>query len=377
MSGPAAATILIMIATERVSGPLKGIFQSLRYLDRTRYRPILCLLRARRAEPSDAELEACRYGIAVELLEQSGAFDWRLMGRARRLILEHGTALVQTHGYKTHLLGLYLKRSIGVRWVGFEHGWTAETWRVRLYHRLDWLLRYADRVIAVSDELRLQLRSMGVPESRLLRIHNAVERDEGWATCAPGLFRQAQGIPPDAPLVTVLGRITREKGQRVFLEAFQHVMMQFPQAHAAIVGEGVDEPNVRAIARTLGLGQAVHFVEWQRPVAPVYVDSDAIVIPSLGFEGIPNVMLEAMAAGTPVVATTVGGAEEIATDEAHALLVPPASPEAMAKAIARLLGDKALRDRLVEDARRQIESKHSPAGRAARIAEVYDSVLGR
>jgi glycosyltransferase involved in cell wall biosynthesis len=89
------------------------------------------------------------------------------------------------------------------------------------------------------------------------------------------------------------------------------------------------------------------------------------------------VMLEAMAAGTPVVATTVGGAEEIATDEAHALLVPPASPEAMAKAIARLLGDKALRDRLVEDARRRIESKHSPAGRAARIAEVYDSVLGR
>ncbi len=377
MSEAAPSTILVLIATERVSGPLKGILQCLRYLDRTRYRPVLCLVRGQRAQPSDAEVEAKRCGVPFAVLEQSGAFDWRLMGRVRRLALDHRAVLVQTHGYKTHVLGLFLKRSIGVRWVGFEHGWTAENWRVRLYHRLDWLLRYADRVIAVSDQLRRQVRGMGVPDSRLLRIHNAVERDEGWSTCSPGLFRQSQGIPPDAPLVTVLGRITREKGQRVFLEAFRRVMTQLPQAHAAIVGEGVDEPNVRAIARALDLGQAVRFVEWQRPVAPVYVDSDVIVVPSLAFEGIPNVMLEAMAAGCPVVATTVGGAEEVATNEAHALLVPPASPDAMASAIARLLDDKALRDRLVEGARRRIETNHSPAQRAARIAEVYGSLLGR
>lgn len=377
MSSAPASTILILIATERISGPLKGILQCLRHLDRSRYRPVLCVLRPRRAGPSDAEEEARRCGIPVEVLEQSGAFDWRLMGQARRMALEHGATLVQTHGYKTHVLGLFLKRSVGVRWVGFEHGWTAENWRVRLYHRLDWLLRYADRVIAVSDQLRGQLSRMGVPESRLLRIHNAVERDEGWATCSPGLFRQSQGIPLGAPLITVLGRITREKGQRVFLEAFRRVMTRVPQAHAAIVGEGVDERNLREIARALDLDPVVRFVEWQRGVAPVYVDSDVVVVPSLAFEGIPNVMLEAMAAGCPVVATTVGGAEEIATNEQHALLVPPADPDEMASAIARLLDDKPLRDRLVEGARRRIETNHSPARRAARITEVYGSLLGR
>jgi len=88
-------------------------------------------------------------------------------------------------------------------------------------------------------------------------------------------------------------------------------------------------------------------------------------------------MLEAMAAGCPVVATTVGGAEEIATNEQHALLVPPADPDEMANAIERLLDDKPLRDRLVEGARRRIETNHSPARRAARITEVYGSLLGR
>jgi glycosyltransferase involved in cell wall biosynthesis len=370
-------TILILIATERVSGPLKGILQCWRYLDGGRYRPVFGLVRAKRSERSDAELEARRCGVVYEVLEQSGSFDLSLFLRARRLARKHGATLVQTHGYKTHLLGLFLKRSLGVRWVGFEHGWTAETWRVRLYHRLAWLLRYADRAVAVSEELCRHLRGLGVRESRLLCVHNAVEADEGWAGCPPGLFRQAQDIPLDAPLITVLGRITREKGQRVFLEAFRRVRVQVPQARAAIVGEGVDEQGLRAAARALDLDQAVRFVGWQRPAAPVYVDSDVIVVPSVAFEGIPNVLLEAMAAGRPVVATTVGGATEVAVNEEHALLVPPSAPDAMAAAILRLLHDKPLRDRLVEGGRRRIETHHSPARRAARIADIYGSLLGR
>jgi glycosyltransferase involved in cell wall biosynthesis len=377
MSSASPLTILILVATERVSGPLKGVLQCWQHLDRARYLPVLGLLRARRDEPSDAELEARRRGVACEVLEQSGAFDLGLLGQARRLAVKHGAVLVQTHGYKTHLLGLLLKRSLGLRWVGFEHGWTAESWRVRLYHRLDWLLRYADRAVAVSDDLGRVLRGFGVRESRLLRVHNAVESDEGWTGCPPGLFRQAQGIPLDAPLVTVLGRITREKGQRVFVQAFESVRTRLPQARAAIIGEGVDEQHLHGMVHARGLDHVVHLVAWQRQLAPVYVDTDVLVVPSLAFEGIPNVMLEAMAAGCPVVATTVGGATEVAVNEEHALLVPPSDADAMARAIARLLQDKPLRDRLVEGARRRMETHHSPERRAARIAEMYGSLLGR
>ena len=370
-----ASTILILIATERVSGPLKGIFQYLRHLDRARYRPVLGFIRARRGEPSDAEREAAAQRVPFAVLEQSGAFDWGLVTSVVQLAKEHRAALVQTHAYKTHLLGFLLKREFGLPWIGFAHGWTAETWRVRLYHRLDWLLRYADHTVVVSETLRRQLVSLGVSEPRIVSIHNAVDLDEGWSRCPSGNFRQTHGIPPGVPLIAVVGRISREKGHRVFLDAFSELIAWCPEVHASIIGEGVDAANIRRYAANLGIDARVHFIEWQRSVASVYVDADIIAIPSLS-EGVSNVLLEAMAAGCPVVATAVGGTAEIVTDEQHALLVPASDASAMAKAMVRLLQDKALRERLADLARRHVEAEHSPVRRADRIAGLYGSLLG-
>jgi glycosyltransferase involved in cell wall biosynthesis len=368
-------TVLILTATERVSGPLKGILQYVRHLDAQRYRPLLGLLRARVTAPSDAELEAAAQGVPYVVLEQSGSFDWRLFAAARRLVRAREVALVQTHGYKTHLLGLSLRLTLGLPWIGFEHGFTTETWRVRLYHRLAWLLRYADRAVVVSGRLERQLRRMGVSPSRLVRLHNAVEPDEGDAPLVPGAFRQAHRIPPDVPLVAVIGRISSEKGQRVFLDAFRAASAAVPSAHAVLVGEGPDEAFVAERIGRLGLGARVHWIGYQRPVAPIYRDADLVVIPSYT-EGIPNVLLEALAVGCPVVSTAVGGVPEVVVDGEQALLVPAGDAPAMGEAIARVLQDKPLRDRLIEAGRERIALHHSPVRRAQRIVGLYDALLG-
>ncbi len=369
------ATILIAIATERVSGPLKGIFQCLRHLDRERYRAVLGFVRAKRATPSDAEVAAQDQHVPYEVLEQRYAFDWRLISHARELITKYRISLVQTHGYKTHVLGAVLKYLDGVPWVGFEHGWTAETWRVRLYHRADWLLRYADTVVAVSDELREQLQGLGVEPRKILRIHNTVEPDEGWAAAIPGSFRQAHGIPPDSPLISVVGRMTREKGQRVFLDSFRQLALAVPNAHAALVGDGPDAQHLADCVQASGLRLLVHLVGYQVRTGPVYRDSDVVVIPSVAFEGIPNVLLEAMAAGRPVIASRVGGIAEIVTHDEDALLVAPGDAHALANAIMRLIEDKALRDRIIDAATRRIGAHYTPAGRAEQISRVYASLL--
>lgn len=374
MSVATPSTILIVIATDRVSGPLKGIFQAVRYLDHARHRPLLALLRAREAGVSEAEEEAEQRRIPNLRLTQSRTFDWTLFRRTRQVALEHRVALVQTHGYKPHVLGFFLKRSLGLPWVGFEHGWTAENWRIRLYHRADWLLRFADQVVAVSRHTAVRLQRLGVPGTKILTIHNAVEYDETGVGPDVGSFRRAHGLPPDAPMVAVIGRMSKEKGHRLFIDAVKRVRAIAPDVSAVVVGEGVDEAAVHGYATRLGLDGSVHFVGYHRPISAVYADVDLVVIPSES-EGSPNVLLEAMSAGRPVIATSVGGIPEIVTHERHALLVPPGDAGALASAIERLLRDKPLRDRLVEEARLLVQANHSPARRAGRITQIYESLL--
>ena len=363
--------VLILIATERVSGPLKGIFQYLRHRDGDRWRPLLGFVRSRRVAPSDAELAASCEGIPFVVLEQSGSFDWRLFREIRHLAARHDVCLIQSHGYKTHVLSAFLKRSTGLPWLAFEHGWTAENWRIRLYQNAAWLLRYSDRAVAVSEELPQSIGRLGVPPGKIVTIPNAV--DAAAPSGLPqGTFRRAHGIPLDAPLVGVVGRFSVEKGQRVFLEAFRLLSRECPAAHAALVGEGLDEGYLRTRAESLALN--VHFPGYQRLMSSVYQDLDTVAIPSLS-EASPNVLLEAMAFERPVVATAVGGIPSVATHGVHALLVRANAPEELAGALASILRDQELRGRLVMQAKHRVRTCYDAGARAHRIFDLYDALL--
>ena len=371
-----ARRVLVMIAIGRVGGPLKGIFQYLSHADPARWSPLLGLFQVVGRPTSDAIQEAGSRGVPHVVLKQARRFDAGLIGQARAVVNRQQVSLVQSHGYKTHVLAWRLKRSMGLPWVGFAHGWTAETWRVRLYHKLDYyFLRSADRVIAVSEDLASRLRRRGIRPERILTIHNAVDDDEGLSDCEPGAFRRSLGIGPGAPLIAVVGRLSPEKGQAVFLESFRRLLSARPDARAALVGEGIDTETLKQQAARLGLEQSVHFAGYQRHVAPIYKDVDLIVVPSVQFEGIPNVLLEAMSAQRPVVATSIGGIPEVVRHEQEALLVPPGDSLALAEAMRRVLDDPSLREQLVHQGKRRVLARHSPAARAERIFEVYESLI--
>jgi glycosyltransferase involved in cell wall biosynthesis len=294
------------------------------------------------------------------------------------LIEEYKPDIVQTHGVKSH----FLIRLLGVhrryRWIAFQHGYTWPDFKMRLYNQLDRLsLPAADHVVTVCQPFASAVRQLGVPAERISIHHNAVRPFVPSSAEQVMQLRQDLAVPPGAPVLLTVGRLSREKGHRDLVEALNVISRKDHgrQFYLVVVGDGPELDSLRHLAGALGIADRVIFAGHQSDIATYYTLADIAVLPSHS-EGSPNALLEAMAAGLPVAATTVGGVPEIAEDNCTALLVQSRNPGALAKAIERLLDDEALRCRLGNTARARARDFTPEAYRESMIG-TYLKVLGR
>jgi glycosyltransferase involved in cell wall biosynthesis len=251
-----------------------------------------------------------------------------------------------------------------------------QDWKTRLGRAL--LTPFVDRDIAVSRASRDRLiRYLGVPSSRLVAVPNAVELQRFDAPAEPGrsALRREWGIPPDAPVLGVLARLTPQKGLTYLISAMPAILAQHPGTYALVVGEGYLRPDLEAQATSLGVAERVLFVGYRRNVVDYLRASDLFVLPSL-FEGMPLSILEAMGAGLPVIATAVDGTPEVVIDGETGLLVSPEDPLALAEAVNRLLGDPELAARMGRDGRARADT-FSEGALLDRVGAVYREALGR
>lgn len=234
---------------------------------------------------------------------------------------------VHTHGYRADLVGGLAARSRGMPWVTTVHGFTGGGVKNRFY---EWLqtrsYRGAQAVVAVSRPIRDRLLAIGMPPDRVHVLPNA------WGA-KPGLSRvearQRLGIEGTGPVVGWVGRLSREKGADVFLEALARLPSRPWQA--SVIGAGRERPALEAQARRLGIADRVTWHGLVTEAAALYRAFDIWVLSSRT-EGTPIALFEAMAAGVPVVATSVGGVPDVIT-QSESCLVPPECPEALAAAI--------------------------------------------
>lgn len=257
--------------------------------------------------------------------------------RVRALIRSLQPDVVHTHGYRADVLSAPVARSLGVATVSTVHGFIGGGWKNRLYERLQRRsFRRAHAVVAVSSEQRDQLAADPVLRDRVRLIHN-----EGPETPAHPLNRVESrvklGIPPDAFAWGWVGRLSHEKGPDVMIKAL--VEMGGSGWHATFVGAGPLEAELTARVRTTGLGDRIHFAGAVPDAARYFAAFDALALTSRS-EGMPIVLLEAIAAGLPVVATSVGGVPE-ALSGRGGLTVPPESPGELADALEAVMRDPA------------------------------------
>jgi glycosyltransferase involved in cell wall biosynthesis len=252
----------------------------------------------------------------------------------RQACLERRPGIVHTHGRRSDVVAGLVARRLGIPTVATVHGAIGGTLRNRVYMRIQHrALRRADAVVAVSDVIARKLVASGVDARKVHRIQNAFAD----ATSRPprAVARSALDLPDDAPVIGWVGRLSSEKGADVFLDAIAG--LQDGNAVASVIGAGDELEGLQRRAERLGIAARVM---WHGPVADagrLFNAFDVFVLSS-HTEGTPMVLLEAMAARTPIVATRVGGVPDVVSSS-EALLVTPNDPAQLSAAIQSVLAD--------------------------------------
>lgn len=284
------------------------------------------------------------------------------------------------HTFKPNVLGRVAARRAGIPCVVVSRGWTWENLKVRVYETLDRVnLRFVDHVVAVSNGQGERVRKAGVPGTRMSVIRNAA-RLGAFATPDPAYLGRLRGLfPTDAAvsqIVLAAGRLSPEKGFGVLVESASAVLKQHPRTAFVLFGEGAERAKLEARVRELGIAGRFVMPGFTAELDKFLPWADVAVLPSFT-EGLPNVALEASAAGVPVVATAVGGTPEVVADGVTGLLVPSGRPERITEALNRLLSDESLRSRMGNAGRERMRSEFTFAGQAAKYAELFERLTYR
>lgn len=354
-------------------GGLESVLQLLARSQRARgHRPhVVAVL------PSDHSASACidsieSVGIGVSRIVGAGRHyvrEWRAL---RDTIRELAPDIVHTHGYRADVLAGAAARSAFAPTVTTVHGFTGGDWKNRLYEQLQCRsFKYFDAVVAVSRPMRTLLERRGLDGARLHVVPNAYATDHPALTADAA--REVLGIGLGEFCVGWIGRLSHEKGADVMLSALAQPALR--GVTLAIVGDGPERAQLEQQAETLGIAKRIHWCGARREARRLLRAFDCVVLSSRT-EGTPMVLLEAMAAGVPIIATRVGGIPDV-VDDACARLVPAESAASLAAAIEAARSDPDDTARRSAHASQRVRHRYSIEQWVADYDAVYRGVVRR
>ncbi len=312
-------------------------------------------------------------GLAVEVIPCRRRWDWEAVRAIRAHLREQSVDILHTHGYKADFYGFIAARGTRAALVATSHYWTRRTLGLRLFASLDHaVLKRFDAVGAVSDAIAASLIRSGAKKERIRTIDNGIDLFP--FECAASTLAKEIG-KGDRPIVGAVGRLVSQKGFSQLLHAAKGVVSDFPAVLFVLVGEGPERAMLEGLTKDLGLQDNVLLAGRRNDMPGVYASFDAFVLPSLD-EGMPIALLEALAAGKPVVATRVAAVPKIIVPESTGLLVEPGDISSLRAAISRLLADANLRQQLGRQGHAWVKERFSSEAMAAQYLDLYQEVAG-
>ncbi|MEO8288311.1 MAG: glycosyltransferase [Chloroflexota bacterium] len=351
--------------------------------DQGNFEPLILLLRKPDPDTDPTKDFATRAGklrLKVLPLQQ---MRWRYRW-LRSLPPRLDVSLIHMHGQRANYF-IWLMRHLFPRtWgrvplVATVHGWVQDNFVRRVVTRLEFAtLRTCDHVITVSEQQRQTLLERGFAPDRVTVVRPGIPylASGEHRAATPAERQQARekwGLPPDAFVITAVGRLSTEKRFDLFLEVCAAVLERLPGARFLLVGGGKQEANLKELASALGVDGSVTFTGLTRDMASVYAATDLLMLTS-DTEGTPHVLLEAMGSDIPVVATAVGGIPEFITSGEHGLLVPPGDKAALVEAAAGIHDSPDLKTHIIVGGR-TVAAQFTVERMVQGVEEVYRKVV--
>jgi glycosyltransferase involved in cell wall biosynthesis len=370
------STVVHVVTSFGVGGTERQLLELLRGLDENRWRSrLICFRKSGALLPEVQKLghNPRPLPLGGTLLSPHTAV---VVARLARWIAEERAELVHCHDLYSVLLGVPAARLAGVPVIASRRDLGHHVTAVQR-PMLRLALRQATRVLANAATVASQAeREDGVPAARIAIVPNGLD--------LPRFQARARALDAPAPplgtagpptVLTVARMTYPAKGHDDLLAALPHVLRELP-ARFVLVGDGPREAELRSLAERLGIGRAVTFLGRRADVPALLARADLVCHPAR-MEGLPNAVMEAMAAARPLVATAVGGTPELVQDGVHGLLVPPEDPGALAAGLVSLLRDRDRAARLARAARARIEASFTLEQLVARIDRLYGEMIGR
>jgi glycosyltransferase involved in cell wall biosynthesis len=341
--------ILILRSSAGVFGAERVVLELCKGLMDSPYQPVVGVL-TNQDKRSIHLYEAARLeNLPAEVFEAGGAFDRGAILQIREYIEANEVSIINCHGYKANVYAAGAAAFAKKILIATIHPWTETeySWRAKFYTWLDKLvLRMFDERIAVSDNVLKMLKSQ-MPAARHTLIPNGIDTSRFLNIGAKSRqqMRRLLNIPEDCFLIGTIGRFAPEKGYELFLEAAKQVREMMPNTRFVIVGDGELRETLVEKAAQFNLLEVLTFTGVRTDIPELLSAMDIYVLSSFS-EGLPMVVLEAMATGKAVVATSVGDIPKLIQHNKTGVLVPPHSASALATALVNLLSQSELIQRL-------------------------------
>ena len=370
--------VLHIVTTEELNGGKRYLLQLADNFPQHKYN-LFFALTFRQDFINELEKRHIRY-LVVNLKHQ---FNIKIFPALKKIIRDNNIQIVHTHGIRASFYG-----RLSAKWAGIPvilstvhyslYNYPVGRLRKRIYAFLDKVSSYScDKLICVSNAVANDLIVKSRINARKIKvIYNGIELDRFSRHQDISSFKAKFGLLETQRIIAIVGRLTYAKGHRYLLEAIGRLVESFPDIRCLIVGDGPLREELKVYAQKLGIMQNCIFMGTRDDVAQILSMLDIFVLPSVS-EGLPFVLLEAMAMQCAVVATNIGGINELVEDGRTGILVPPGDNQALAAALKELLQNRKKAQSLAACARLEVEQRFTLQRTLKETQEVYDECMNK